>query len=104
MNKSLALKNKIYLFFLYLVSLLILLYLIFFLINGDRGIISFFKVKKLNFEHKTTLYKLEEKNNSLTDKITRLNPNSLDLDYLDERVRDKTGYLENDEILIKFDN
>ena len=47
---------------------------------------------------------LKGKNNLLTDKIARLNPNTLDLDYLEERVRDETGYLENNEILIKFDN
>ena len=104
MNKSLALKNKIYLFFLYLISLFILVYLIFFLINGPRGIISFFKIKNINSDHKTKLYNLEGKNNLLTDKIARLDPNSLDLDYLEERVRDETGYLENNEILINFDN
>ena len=58
MNKSLALKNKLYLFFSLLISFFIFLYLFYFLINGDRGIISYYKIKNKNTQHHFVLTEL----------------------------------------------
>ena len=102
MNKSLALKKKISLFLLLIVSFFVFFYLSYFLINGDRGIISYFKVNKINQNLDTKLAKLEKSNNYLVDRIDRLKTNSLDLDFLDEKIRENTGFLDSDEILIKF--
>tara|TARA_B100001540_G_C15522899_1_gene513314 strand:+ start:204 stop:515 length:312 start_codon:yes stop_codon:yes gene_type:complete len=102
MNKSLALKNKLYLFFLLLVSLFIFIYLIYFLVNGNRGIISFFKISKENSIYKNQLISLNKKNKYLEGRIKRLKTNSLDLDFLDEKIREKTGYIYEDEIVIIF--
>ena len=99
MNKSLALKNKLYLFFLLLVSLLIFIYLIYFL---NRGIISFFKISKENSIYKNELISLNKKNKYLEGRIKRLKTNSLDLDFLDEKIREKTGYIYEDEVVIIF--
>ena len=103
MNKSLALKNKLYLFLLLILTLSIFAYLLYFLINGERGIISFFKIKNLNNDYKIVLSNLQNKNDFFADKIKRLKSNSLDLDYLEESIIEKTGHLNEDEILIKFD-
>ena len=102
MNKSLALKKKISLFLLLIISFFVFSYLFYFLINGDRGIISYFKINKINQNLDTKLAKLEKSNNYLIDRIDRLNTNSLDLDFLDEKIRENTGFLYSDEILIKF--
>ena len=102
MNKSLALKKKISLFLLLIVSFFVFFYLSYFLINGDRGIISYFKVNKINQNLATKLVKLEKSNNYLIDRIDRLKTNSLDLDFLDEKIRENTGFLDSDEILVKF--
>ena len=102
MNKSLALKKKISLFLLLLISFFVFSYLFYFLINGDRGIISYFKVNKINQNLDTKLAKLEKSNNYLVDRIDRLKTNSLDLDFLDEKIRENTGFLDSDEILVKF--
>ena len=102
MNKSLALKKKISLFLLLIISFFVFSYLFYFLINGDRGIISYFKVNKINQNLDTKLAKLEKSNNYLVDRIDRLKTNSLDLDFLDEKIRENTGFLDSDEILIKF--
>ena len=102
MNKSLALKKKISLFLLLIVSFFVFSYLFYFLINGDRGIISYFKVNKINQNLTSKLVKLEKSNNYLVDRIDRLKTNSLDLDFLDEKIRENTGFLDSDEILIKF--
>ena len=77
-------------------------YLFYFLINGDRGIISYFKINKINQNLDTKLAKLEKSNNYLVDRIDRLKTNSLDLDFLDEKIRENTGFLDSNEILIKF--
>tara|TARA_X000000368_G_C22538009_1_gene496495 strand:+ start:54 stop:365 length:312 start_codon:yes stop_codon:yes gene_type:complete len=103
MNKSLALKNKFYLFFLLIVSLFISIYLFYFLINGERGIISYFKIKNNNSNYKTSLFDLNRENDFLLNRIDRLKTDNIDLDFVDEKIREKTGFIENNEILIKFD-
>ena len=102
MNKSLALKKKISLFLLLIISFFVFFYLFYFLINGDRGILSYLKINKINQNLDTKLAKLEKSNNYLVDRIDRLKTNSLDLDFLDEKIRENTGFLDSDEILIKF--
>ena len=102
MNKSLALKKIISLFLLLIISFFVFFYLFYFLINGDRGIISYFKINNINQNLDTKLAKLEKSNNYLIDRIDRLKTNSLDLDFLDEKIRENTGFLGSDEILIKF--
>ena len=102
MNKSLALKKKISLFLLLIISFFVFFYLLYFLINGDRGILSYIKINKINQNLDIKLAKLEKNNNYLIDRIDRLKTNSLDLDFLDEKIRENTGFLDSDEILIKF--
>tara|TARA_B100001123_G_scaffold374412_1_gene439696 strand:+ start:241 stop:552 length:312 start_codon:yes stop_codon:yes gene_type:complete len=102
MNKSLALKKKISLFLLLIIFFFIFFYFFYFLINGDRGIISFFKVNKTNQNLVNKLVTLKKNNNYLVDRIDRLKTNSLDLDFLDEKIRENVGFLDSNEILIKF--
>ena len=103
MNKSLALKNKLYLFFSLLISFFIFLYLFYFLINGDRGIISYYNIKNQNTQHHFVLRELQKKNSFLTDRIKRLQTNTIDLDFLDEQIRKQTGYVNENEVLIIFE-
>lgn len=103
MNKSLVLKNRLSLYFLFIISFFILMYLLFFLINGERGIISYYQVKSQNSLYKTTLNDLNNKNNLLINNIERLQSNTIDLDYLDEKIRKNTGFVDKNELLILFD-
>lgn len=102
MNKSLALKNKLYVFFLFIISFFIFAYLFYFLINGERGIISYYKIKNQNSEFHITLNNLMKKNYILSNRIKRLQTNSIDLDFLDEKIRENTGYIGNEEVIINF--
>jgi len=102
MNKSLAFKNKIFLFFLLLTFLFIFIYSIYFLVNGERGIIAFYKITNQNSDYEMMHSNLEKKNMILSDKITRLQTNTLDLDFLEEKIREKTGYLQDNEISVNF--
>ena len=103
MNKSLALKNKLYIFLLFIIAFFIFVYLFYFLINGERGVISYYKIKNQNIQHHLTLSTLQKKNSLLTDRIKRLQTNTIDLDFLDEQIRQKTGYVSENEVLIIFE-
>ena len=103
MNKSLALKNKLYLFLSLVFSFLFFLYLLYFLINGERGIISYYKIKNQQNKYQLQLNAMNQQNDSFIDSILRLKPNTIDLDYLDEQLRNKTGFVLENEIIIIID-
>ena len=100
MNKSLALKNKLYLFLTLVIVFLIFLYLIYFLIDPEKAIISYYKLKNQQFIYRTQLNELKIKNDLFIDRTARLQPNTIDLDYLEEQLRLKTGYIAENEILV----
>ena len=100
MNKSLAFRNKLYLFLSLVFSFLILLYLIYFLINGERGMISFYTIKNQQNELQNELKKIKLQNDFFVDRVQRLQINTIDLDYLDELNIDKNGNLDKNDIII----
>ena len=102
-NKSLVYKNKFYLFISFVFTFFVFLYLIYFLINGQRGILSYIKLKNINSKYVNELYIFNKQNDFLIDRIARLQPNSIDLDYLDEKLRKNTGFIKNNEIVVIFD-
>ena len=74
------------------------------MINGERGIFSYYKVVKKHSLMEEELFLLNNKNNNIKDKISRLSPNTLDLEYLDEQLRLKTGKISENELIIILDN
>ena len=100
MNRSLVLKNKIYFYFSFLFTFFLFIYLLYFLINGDRGILQYFKLNSLNEIYKSELLNLNHSNEYYLDRISRLQPNTIDLDYLDQVYREVTGYSDNNEVII----
>ena len=56
-----------------------------------------------NLEFASQLRNLNNKNNFFINKTKRLQPNTIDLDYLDEQLRIKTGYLLKNEVIIMLD-
>ena len=100
MNKSLVLKNKFYLFVSLVFSFFVFLYLFFILINGERGIISYYKIKYQQNNLSSKLTELNKDNDFFVNKINKLQPNTIDLDYLDELLREKTGFIDKNEIVI----
>ena len=103
MNKSLVFKNKFYIFFSFVFSFFLFLYLFYFLINGQRGFVSFMKLKDLNYNYTEKLHSLNKQSIFLKDRITRLQPNTIDLDYLEEKLRKNTGFTKKSEIVVIFD-
>ena len=100
MNKSVIFKNKIILYLSFLITFFIFIYLVYFLINGQRGLLKYFYLTKQAQEYDSTLANLQNDNNYYVDRTKRLKPNTLDLDYLDEQARKKLGLIDKNEIVI----
>ena len=77
--------------------------MVYFLINGQRGLLKYFYLTKQNQEYNQTLAKLKVENQYYNDRINRLQPNTVDLDFLDEQVRKKLGIIDKNEIVIILD-
>ena len=74
----------------------------YFLINGERGVISYYKINQQQNIYQTQLNELKNKNILLVDRILRLQPNTIDLDYLDEQLRHITGFISENEMVISL--
>ena len=103
MNKSVVLRNRIILYFSFLITFFIFLYLVYFLIYGQRGLLQYFYLSKQNQEYTQKLSKLTSENDYFSDRIKRLQPNTVDLDFLDEKVRKKLGLIDKNDIVIILD-
>jgi len=100
MNKSVIFKNKIILYLSFLITFFIFIYLVYFLINGQRGLLKYLYLTKQAQEYNSILANLQNDNNYYLDRTKRLKPNTLDLDYLDEQARKKLGLIDKNEIVI----
>ena len=103
MNKSVVLKNRIILYFSFLITFFIFLYLVYFLVYGQRGLLQYFYLSKQNQEYSDTLAQLTSENQYISNRIMKLQPNTVDLDFLDEQVRKKLGLIDKNEIVIILD-
>jgi len=103
MNKSLALKNKFYFYLSFLFTFFIFVYLLYFLVNGERGLLNYFSLKILNTQYNEQYMALNIENDFYLDRIKRLQPTTIDLDYLDETFRKVTGFTSANETVIIID-
>ena len=103
MNKSVIFKNKIILYLSFLITFFIFIYLVYFLINGQRGLLKYLYLTKQAEQYDNTLANLQNDNDYYLDRTKRLKPNTLDLDYLDEQARKKLGLIDKNEIVIILD-
>ena len=103
MNKSVVLKNRIILYFSFLITFFIFLYLVYFLVYGQRGLLQYFYLSKQNQEYNQKLFQLTSENQYLSNRIKKLQPNTVDLDFLDEQARKKLGLIDKNEIVIILD-
>ena len=100
MNKSVVLKNRIILYFSFLITFFIFLYLVYFLVYGQRGLLQYFYLSKQNQEYSETLAQITSENQYMNNRIKKLQSNTVDLDFLDEQVRKKLGLIDKNEIVI----
>ena len=70
--------------------------------NGSRGVISYYKIKNQQIQYQNQLSKIQKENHFFVNRTKRLQLNTIDLDYLDEQLRNKTGLVRNNELVIFF--
>ena len=100
MNKSVVLKNRIILYFSFLITFFIFLYLVYFLVYGQRGLLQYFYLSNQNHVFIYILAQFTSENQYISNRIMKLQPNTVDLDFLDEQVRKKLGLIDKNEIVI----
>jgi len=80
-----------------LLFLALVLYFLYNIMGGDRGIIALFKLNKQHARIEKEVTKLTTEKAVLQDRVHRLKSDSLDLDLLEEQVRENLGYAKGDE-------
>ena len=71
-------------------------------LNLER-LLQYFYLSKQNQEYNETLAQLTAENQYMTNRIKKFQPNTVDLDFLDEQVRKKVGLIGKNEIVIILD-
>jgi cell division protein FtsB len=75
----------------------LVLYFIYNIMGGDRGIIALFKLNKQHIKLEKEVKTLNSEKAVLQDRVSRLKSDSLDLDLLEEQVRENLGYAKGNE-------
>ncbi|WP_246135566.1 FtsB family cell division protein [Pararhodospirillum oryzae] len=86
-----------------LLGLLVVVYFGYHAVQGDRGVLALARLNREIDEAHTQLDKLKAEEESLQARVTRLSPESLDPDLLDERARTMLNRVRPDEVIIRLD-
>lgn len=81
---------------------LLLVYFIYHIFNGKYGIYSYINLKQQLQEKKTKLYEINNKNKVVKSKINNLKNDNLDVDLLEEELKNKLNFSFDKEIIIKL--
>jgi len=77
-----------------------ILYFLFFMIFGSKGLIQMVKLSKQVENKENTKKEIIAKMNSKENLVKGMDPNSLDVDLLDEQARKVLGYVGKNEVVI----
>lgn len=81
---------------------LLLIYFIYHIFNGKYGIYSYINLKQQLYIKKEQLHKLNNKNEIAKSKIKNLKQDNLDIDLLEEELKNKLNFSFSEEIIIKL--
>lgn len=84
-----------------LIGVGLIVYFIYHFIHGDRGLLSWIKLQEKIQESEITLQSFQTQKVQLEHQVNLLKPDSLDLDMLDQRVREILSFVRPDEVVIK---
>lgn len=87
-----------------LFCVLLLFYLVFHMVSGERGVIALLRETSKLEALKAELVEIKSKRESLDGKVKKLSNSSLDLDLLDEQARDVLGVTGKNEVVVFLDN
>ena len=82
------------------VGFLLSLYFTFHLVHGDRGYFALKGLENKLSERQLKLDQMNDKTAALQQRVKAMRPTSLDLDMLEELVRENLGYAKNNEIVV----
>ncbi len=85
-----------------LTLLLVLFYLGFHALSGERGLYAWFKESRRLEALKAELADIQAERAELDGRVRALSSNSLDLDMLDEQARKVLGYAAPDEVVVNI--
>jgi cell division protein FtsB len=83
-----------------LIAVTLVIYFIYHLIQGERGILSWMRLKQRIAIAEKRLDEVREEQNALEQRVHLLRPDSLDLDMLEERARSVLNFARKDEIIV----
>jgi cell division protein FtsB len=86
------------------VMVMLIAYFVFHSLSGERGILAYFRLKKIAQEQNVVLESLVEERIKLESMVKYLHPNSLNTDFLDELARRDLGLVGEDEKIIYLTN
>jgi cell division protein FtsB len=81
-------------------SICLIVYIAYHAVQGDRGLIALWQLSKQVTQAKSIHLRLKHERESIQNRVDLLNPNTLDLDMLEERVRFMMGYSRTDEVVV----
>ena len=70
------------------------------LFDGERGLISFWKLQDNQIELHKELVRLQDVRKDMQKTVLKLSSNSVDGDYLDELIRKKLGLVGDNDLII----
>lgn len=82
------------------IGFIIALYFVVHFIQGDRGILSYLRLKTEVVKAETAYEDIHAKRLELDKKVSLLRPDRMDPDMADERAREMLGYIGEDEIIL----
>ena len=83
-----------------IIGVCLIVYFLYHAVQGDRGLIAFWQLSKQVTQAENTYSMLNQKRAELQNRVTLLNPFSLNSDMIDERARFMLGYTKPDEVVI----
>ena len=83
-----------------IISITLLAYCVYHIIQGERGLLSWMRLKNKiqTLEHQLT--KVQDEQSLIEQRVYLLRPDSLDRDMLEEQARKVLNYAQKDEIII----
>lgn len=83
-----------------IISITLLGYFVYHIIQGERGLLSWMRLKQKIEVMDQHLHKVQEEQSQLEQRVYLLRPDSLDRDMLEEQARKILNYARKDELII----
>jgi cell division protein FtsB len=87
-----------------LLALALMAYFIYHIIQGERGLLSWMRLKQKIAESEKVLAEVQSKKEALEKRVSLLRPESIDPDMLEERARAVLNFARKDEIVVIDDS